>query len=52
MQEESSHRVRYEGFGMNALFSSVGSLVAEWRNLPWARKVCYINSEKVQDGRL
>eukprot|EP00253_Pinus_taeda_P014783 PITA_14783 len=31
MQEESSHRVQYEGFGTNALFHRVGSLATERR---------------------
>eukprot|EP00253_Pinus_taeda_P014399 PITA_14399 len=39
--------VQYEGFGMNALLSRVGSLAAERRNLPWAREVCYRNPEKL-----
>ena len=52
LQEESSHRVRHEGSGTNALFPKVGSLAAERRNLPWAREICYRDPEKVRDGRL
>lgn len=52
LQEASSHRIRYEGFGTNALLPRVGSLAVEGRNLPWAREVCYKNPEKIQDGAL
>eukprot|EP00253_Pinus_taeda_P002151 PITA_02151 len=38
LQEESSHIIRHEGFGTNALFPRVGSLAIEERDLPWARE--------------
>eukprot|EP00253_Pinus_taeda_P001464 PITA_01464 len=50
LQEESSHEIRYEGFGTNALFPRVGSLATKGGDLPWAREICYRNLEEIQDG--
>ena len=51
-KEKSGYIIRHEGSRVDALFSGVRSLAAEGRNLPWARKIYYRDSEEISDGEL
>jgi len=52
LQKEPCNRIRHEGYGVDALFFGVGSLVEEWGNLPRTREICYKNSEEIQNAGL
>eukprot|EP00253_Pinus_taeda_P026452 PITA_26452 len=45
-------RIQHDGYGVDALVSRVGSLAEEWGDLPWAKKICYGDSEEIQNARL
>eukprot|EP00253_Pinus_taeda_P009826 PITA_09826 len=52
LQEEHKSKVRHEGFGVDALFPKIGSVVEGWGDLPWAKKIRYRYSEEVQNAEL
>ena len=52
LQKEPCSRIRHEGYGVDALFSMIGSVAEEWGDLPWSREICDRYSEEIQNAGL
>jgi len=45
-------KIQHEGFRVDALFIRIGGVAKGWGDFPWARKIRYRCSKKVQNVRM